>query len=205
MSADSRGAESTGADRQWYLEMSNRRAGPFAWAVIVELAQAGALGPDARVWRMGLAGWSPAGELPDLAPLIRAPAPARTNGDCERIGRARRRASEKARPSVPAGRGGSLYRDRRVPLRRATGAAVRDARRAACGAPEHRRPANRPAAGTAGTNANPTRSPPVPMARPIAKATPTQTGQPRPWSAHPLRRLPRWQRKRQRSRHVIHS
>lgn len=75
MSADPRGAESTAASRRWYLEVSGRRAGPFAWAVIVELAQAGALHPDDRVWRMGLAAWSSAGGLPDLAPLIREPAP----------------------------------------------------------------------------------------------------------------------------------
>jgi hypothetical protein len=51
--------------------MSGRRAGPFAWAVIVELAQAGALGSDDRLWSMGLASWSRAADLPDLAPLIR--------------------------------------------------------------------------------------------------------------------------------------
>jgi hypothetical protein len=58
--------------------MSGRRAGPFAWTVLAELAQAGALGADDRVWRMGLAGWSRAADLADLAPLIREPAPART-------------------------------------------------------------------------------------------------------------------------------
>ncbi|HEX5459551.1 MAG TPA: GYF domain-containing protein [Steroidobacteraceae bacterium] len=57
--------------------MSGRRAGPFAWGVLVELAQAGALGPDDRIWRMGLAGWSRAAEVADLAPLIREPAPYR--------------------------------------------------------------------------------------------------------------------------------
>ena len=75
MSADPRGAESAVESRRWHLEMSGRRAGPFAWPVIVELAQAGALGPDDRIWSMGLAGWCRADELPDLAPLIRAPAP----------------------------------------------------------------------------------------------------------------------------------
>ena len=78
MSADSTGAESAAASRRWYLEVSGRRAGPFAWTVLVELAQAGALGADDRVWRMGLAGWSRAADLVDLAPLIREPAPART-------------------------------------------------------------------------------------------------------------------------------
>lgn len=77
MSADPRGAESTAGNRRWYLEVAGRRAGPFAWAVIVELAQAGALDPDDRIWSMELAGWSRAVELPDLAPLIREPAPAR--------------------------------------------------------------------------------------------------------------------------------
>ena len=74
MSAIPGGAASTADSRRWYLEVSGRRAGPFAWAVIVELAQAGALHPDDRVWRMGLASWSRADGLPDLAPLIREPA-----------------------------------------------------------------------------------------------------------------------------------
>lgn len=78
MSADPRGAESTAAGRQWYLDVSGRRAGPFAWTVLVELAQAGALGADDRVWRMGLASWSRAADLADLAPLMREPGPART-------------------------------------------------------------------------------------------------------------------------------
>ena len=75
MSADPRAAEGTAESRRWYLEVSARRAGPFAWAVLVELAQAGGLGADGRVWTMGLAGWSRAADLPDLAPYIRAPAP----------------------------------------------------------------------------------------------------------------------------------
>jgi hypothetical protein len=74
MSAIPRGAASTADSPRWYLEVSGRRAGPFAWAVIIELAQAGALHPDDRVWRMGLASWSRADSLPDLAPLIREPA-----------------------------------------------------------------------------------------------------------------------------------
>jgi GYF domain 2 len=75
MPADPRGAEGAAESRRWYLEMSGRRAGPFAWAVLVELAQAGALGPDDRAWSMGLASWSRAADLPELAPLIREPAP----------------------------------------------------------------------------------------------------------------------------------
>jgi hypothetical protein len=71
MSADPRGAERAADARRWYLEVSGRRAGPFAWAAIVELAQAGALGTEDRIWCMGLAGWSRAGDLSDLAPLIR--------------------------------------------------------------------------------------------------------------------------------------
>ena len=70
------GAEGTAESRRWYLEVSGRRAGPFAWAVLIELAQAGGLGADDRVWTMGLASWSRAADLPDLAPYLRAPAPA---------------------------------------------------------------------------------------------------------------------------------
>ena len=93
MSADPTGAESTAAGRRWYLDVSGRRAGPFAWTVLVELAQAGALGAEDRIWRMGLAGWSRAADLADLAPLMREPAPARTFGRAdapERTGSARR-------------------------------------------------------------------------------------------------------------------
>ncbi|MDE2451336.1 MAG: DUF4339 domain-containing protein [Gammaproteobacteria bacterium] len=61
--------------------MSGRRAGPFAWSVIIELAQAGALAPDDRVWRMGLPSWSRAGELPDLVSLIHEPAPSRRRAE----------------------------------------------------------------------------------------------------------------------------
>ncbi|HEY7889173.1 MAG TPA: GYF domain-containing protein [Steroidobacteraceae bacterium] len=74
MSAHLRGAGST-AENRWYLEVSGRRAGPFAWAVLVELAQAGGLGADDRLWTMGLASWSRAADLPDLAPNMREPAP----------------------------------------------------------------------------------------------------------------------------------
>jgi hypothetical protein len=77
MSADPRGTESA-AGRRWYLEVSGRRAGPFAWTVLCELAQAGALGADDRVWRMGLASWSRAADLAELTRLMREPAPART-------------------------------------------------------------------------------------------------------------------------------
>ncbi|MDE2049877.1 MAG: DUF4339 domain-containing protein [Gammaproteobacteria bacterium] len=75
MSADPRGAEGAAESRRWYLEVSGRRAGPFAWAVLAELAQAGALGTDHRIWSMGLSSWLRAADLPELAPLIREPAP----------------------------------------------------------------------------------------------------------------------------------
>lgn len=87
MSADPRGAETAAAARRWYLEVSGRRAGPFAWAVLVELAQAGALGADDRVWRMGLTSWSRAADLADLGPLLREPAPARTFSPTDSPGR----------------------------------------------------------------------------------------------------------------------
>jgi len=86
MSADPTGAVSTAAGPRWYLEVSGRRAGPFAWTVLVELAQAGALGADDRLWRMGLAGWCRAADLADLAPLMREPAPARTFGRRDALG-----------------------------------------------------------------------------------------------------------------------
>ena len=75
MSADPWGAESAAESRRWYLEVSGRRAGPFAWSVLLELARAGALGTEDRVWCMGLSSWSRAGDLPDLALLIDEPAP----------------------------------------------------------------------------------------------------------------------------------
>ena len=87
MSADPGGAESTAAGRRWYLDVSGRRAGPFAWTVLVELAQAGALGAGDRVWHMGLASWSRAADLADLAPHMREPGLARTFGRPDAPGR----------------------------------------------------------------------------------------------------------------------
>ena len=78
MSADPTASATTATDRRWYLEVSGRRAGPFAWTVLGELAQAGALGAQDRIWRMELASWCRAVDLVDLAVLIREPAPART-------------------------------------------------------------------------------------------------------------------------------
>lgn len=75
MSADPRGAASAAETPRWYLEASGRRAGPFAWAVLTELAQAGGLGADDRVWTMGRPSWARAADLSELAPLIREPAP----------------------------------------------------------------------------------------------------------------------------------
>jgi hypothetical protein len=86
MSADLRGTGSASASRRWYLEASGRRAGPFAWTVLEELAQAGALGADDRVWRMGLASWCRAADLVDLAALMREPGPARTFGQADAPG-----------------------------------------------------------------------------------------------------------------------
>ncbi|HYG70079.1 MAG TPA: GYF domain-containing protein, partial [Anaeromyxobacteraceae bacterium] len=55
----------------WYYEDSGRQAGPVSETALRELIRSGRLGPSARVWRSGMAGWQP---WPSVSALAGAPA-----------------------------------------------------------------------------------------------------------------------------------
>jgi hypothetical protein len=53
----------------WYAAFNGQQAGPFTQHQIREYVVTGQVAPTTLVWRQGLAGWSPAQQVPDLASL----------------------------------------------------------------------------------------------------------------------------------------
>jgi len=51
----------------WYYEDAGQQRGPVADDELRRMLASGRLGWDARVWRDGMSGWSPAGDVPELA------------------------------------------------------------------------------------------------------------------------------------------
>ncbi len=58
------------AAERWYLEVSGRRIGPYAWSVVVELAQARGLAATDRLWNPNLPAWMPVESFPELTELL---------------------------------------------------------------------------------------------------------------------------------------
>ena len=58
------------APERWYLEVSGRRIGPYAWSVVVELAQARGLAATDRLWNPSLPAWMPVESFPELVELL---------------------------------------------------------------------------------------------------------------------------------------
>ncbi|MCG3152006.1 MAG: hypothetical protein GEEBNDBF_01294 [bacterium] len=57
----------------WHLSIGGaQQAGPFPLALVESKIRAGEVTRDTLVWKAGLAGWLPAGEVPDLAPAFGA-------------------------------------------------------------------------------------------------------------------------------------
>jgi membrane protease subunit (stomatin/prohibitin family) len=59
----------------WYVAENGRSLGPFGLDGLAQAAAQGRLGPDTLMWTAGLAGWTPAGQLPALSGLFQPPAP----------------------------------------------------------------------------------------------------------------------------------
>lgn len=53
-----------------YLVVNGERVGPLDPAALREQARSGGLGPDTLVWRAGMAQWTPARDVPDVALLL---------------------------------------------------------------------------------------------------------------------------------------
>jgi membrane protease subunit (stomatin/prohibitin family) len=55
---------------QWYVGVGGQRQGPYDLGGLTEQANAGALSAETLVWKAGMAQWQPAGQVPELAPVL---------------------------------------------------------------------------------------------------------------------------------------
>lgn len=60
----------------YMLAVNGQQAGPFGWAQLQQLVQQGQLTQQTFVWTQGMANWTPAGQVAELAPLFQGAAPA---------------------------------------------------------------------------------------------------------------------------------
>ena len=60
----------------YMLAVNGQQAGPFGWAQLQQLVQLGQLTQQTFVWAQGMANWTPAGQVAELAPLFQGLAPA---------------------------------------------------------------------------------------------------------------------------------
>jgi membrane protease subunit (stomatin/prohibitin family) len=59
----------------WHVAENGAAVGPFSPAQLQEAVVTGRLRADSLVWRSGMSGWSPAGQVPELAALFQAAPP----------------------------------------------------------------------------------------------------------------------------------
>jgi membrane protease subunit (stomatin/prohibitin family) len=64
-----------GTGAPWYLGVAGRQHGPLDEGGLREAAAAGTLTPGTLVWRQGMAGWTSAAEIPEVAALLAAAPP----------------------------------------------------------------------------------------------------------------------------------
>ena len=60
---------------QFFVALGGQQAGPFDMPRLQQEAQSGQLTPATLVWRQGMAAWTPAAQVPELASLFQAAAP----------------------------------------------------------------------------------------------------------------------------------
>ena len=59
----------------YMLAVNGQQAGPFGWAQLQQLVQQGQLTQQTYVWTRGMANWTPAGQVTELAVLFQSTAP----------------------------------------------------------------------------------------------------------------------------------
>lgn len=64
-----------GAAQAFHVELNGAAAGPYNPGQLQAAVQAGQITPTTLVWATGMAGWTPAGQVPALASLFSAPPP----------------------------------------------------------------------------------------------------------------------------------
>ena len=60
---------------QWFLGASGQQLGPFDRNQLAQQVAGGALRHDTLIWKTGMAQWTPAGQVPEVAPLLAATPP----------------------------------------------------------------------------------------------------------------------------------
>jgi membrane protease subunit (stomatin/prohibitin family) len=60
---------------QWYVAVNGQQMGPYDQTSFVQAIQAGQLTRETPVWKQGMAAWTPAGQVPELAGFFAAPPP----------------------------------------------------------------------------------------------------------------------------------
>lgn len=60
---------------QYHVDQGGQAAGPFPIAQLQSMVSAGTLTPQTVVWKQGMAGWTPAGQVQELSGLFSAPPP----------------------------------------------------------------------------------------------------------------------------------
>jgi len=60
---------------QYSVAVNGATTGPFTVPQLAAMVQSGQFGPQSTVWTAGMAGWQPAGTVPELAGLFSAPPP----------------------------------------------------------------------------------------------------------------------------------
>jgi len=60
---------------QWFIGANGQQLGPFDRGQLAQQVSGGALRQDTLVWKAGLAQWTPAGQLPEMAQLFAATPP----------------------------------------------------------------------------------------------------------------------------------
>ena len=59
----------------YMMSVNGQQAGPYNWAQLQQLVQQGQLTQQSYVWKQGMAEWTPAGMVQELAPLFQGMAP----------------------------------------------------------------------------------------------------------------------------------
>lgn len=59
----------------WYLAENGERVGPLNSAQLQEFAQSGRVSPETLIWCAGMSGWTPAGQVPQVAALLQVEVP----------------------------------------------------------------------------------------------------------------------------------
>ncbi|UJP40659.1 SPFH domain-containing protein [Cellulomonas palmilytica] len=62
-------------DELWYYAAGSQQAGPVTPEALAQQVAAGQVGRDTLVWKQGMAAWTAAGQVPQLAGLFTAPPP----------------------------------------------------------------------------------------------------------------------------------